>query len=544
MIKKTLDDVKATKEQKKDIYKRICADYEEKAEKRAKYNWVRYSATAAATVLVVGGVAVGASVIISKQGVPISHSASTSGTQNSISIPENSVSAPENSSGEHICNEDGVCDCASEDIQSATKIDTKPIILTWYNFDENTPQMQQFKATYGTPATKPAGYEDTPDDNAFCNIVSTSFANKYVELAKLISSDQSPDIFPYHEDVFPVYVNKGLFSSVDDLFDLNSDEWELQNKYGDALKWQGETYVPIISIDASDYIWYRKSIIEEYGLPDPYTLYKEGKWDMDTFFDMSEQFTKNGEGIYAIDGYSQIIDAFIGASGKAFFSIENDKLTNNLYDSDIETLVDKLVTKINDKENPLRDPVNSENNWIGSKQEWVKGNLLFWAMDGYWIYEDLWQKYKADKGWSDDEIQFVPFPKSDNNDNYYRAHINSYMLCKGSKNENGYAAWVYANLLCEQNPDIHSAIRKEKIDKFGWTDELLDRLKETTDTNNATPVFDVIYGVGSDYNSETSNEQNALRTMRDKIFAGKASFAEARGECESAIQSVVNKLNG
>ena len=32
MIKKTLDDVKATKEQKKDIYKRICADYEEKAE--------------------------------------------------------------------------------------------------------------------------------------------------------------------------------------------------------------------------------------------------------------------------------------------------------------------------------------------------------------------------------------------------------------------------------------------------------------------------------------------------------------------------------
>ena len=540
MIKKSIDSIKPAKEQKNEIYNRICADYKKKENKSTKFNWIRYCGIAAATVFVAGAVAIVAAVLVNMQGVPVTHPESIDSTGSVVSVPENSNNS-------HVHSEDGSCGCDSfgQNFYDYSNIcvDTKPVFMTWNYVDESTPQVVLFKNIYGIPEYKPFPYEDTPDENVFCVVENVNYADRYYELTKLVSSDQSPDIFPYESFTFPLCIYKGLFSNIDGLFDFKGSEWALHNEYSDAVKWKGKTYAPIISIDSVYYLWYRKSVVEDYGLSDPYTLYKEGKWDWSTFFEMSEQFVESGEKAYAIDGYSFVMDCFVASAGKSFFSVENGTLINNLYDSDIETIMDMLMTKFNSKDNPLRYPMEVENNYNPSKRLWVTGKTLFYA-DSTIKYEDEWQKYAKLYDWDEDEIQLVPFPKSDgSNGYYYKGKINSYLLCTGSHNQNAYEAWIWSNLLVENDKSAQEYIKKNKIDKYNWTRELLDRIDETTESSFNTPVFDAIDGVASNYNSGLTCGEDYMGALRQYPYLGDKSFAEVRSEYEQSINAVVYELN-
>ena len=78
MIRKSIDNIRATDKQKNDIYERICADYEknEKTAKKTRIDFLKYGTMAAATVLALGGVAVAVSLIVNMQGVPVTHTES------------------------------------------------------------------------------------------------------------------------------------------------------------------------------------------------------------------------------------------------------------------------------------------------------------------------------------------------------------------------------------------------------------------------------------------------------------------------------------
>ena len=539
MIKKSIDKIRATNTQKKDIYERICADYEKNKteEKKAGNKFLKYGTMAAATVLVLGAVAVVVSIIVNMQGVPVTHPESGGTSQ---SMTESVLSSSTESYGSIDC-----------DGPPPPEIDvtTKPIIMTWGDTYDYSVQSDMFKSFFGIPENKPTGYEDIPDDDAFCIVQKVNYSDRYVVLAKLISSDQSPDIIPFDENAYPFGICKGFFQSVDDVIDFQRSIWKTHNKYADAMKWKGKTYAPIISIDASEYLWYRKTVIEEYGLPDPYALYKQGEWTLDAFFDMSKKFMMAGEETYAIDGYSAEY-GFVATTGKALFSIENGNLVSNLYDSDIENMMDTLRTRFNDSENKynsknqLRYPVEIINNWTPSYRMWAVGRTLFFADNSY-VYENQWQKYAELLEWDADEIQLVPFPKStDGNNYYYDARINSYMLCTGSKNPEGYAAFMISSVLCE-NPETKKYVYETKKAEYGWTDELLYKIEETTDDTRNKPVFDMIFGtdMAGMFASSLIAYQDYFTPLVSKPYKNDATYADIREENKDAIDKSVSAVN-
>lgn len=539
MIKKSIDKIRATNTQKKDIYERICADYEKnkKEEKKAGNKFLKYGTMAAAIVLVLGAVAVVVSIVVNMQGVPVTHPESGGTSQ---SDTEGNLSSSPQSNSSIGCNS-----------MPPPQIDVavKPIIMTWEDIDENSEVFEIFKKTYGVPENKPSGYEDTPDENILCYVKKVNYSDRYVDLAKMVVSDDAPDIFPYDTIAFPYAVYKNLFQSVDNVIDFSNPCWETHNSHIDNFRWQGKTYTPILSIEATQYLWYRKSVIEDYGFTDPYTLYKQGDWDYDAFFSMVSEFTDSKKEKYGIDGYPYIIDSFIATTGKTFFTIENGKLVSNLYDSDIINTVDMLSSRLNDIENKynsddqLRYPNEGLNNWNPSYKSWVDGNTLFFA-DGQWIYDGQWIKYKELKEWNDDEIQFVPFPKYDKAESYYfDARINSYMLCSGSKNIEGYAAFMHSVAAAEYGRKPESSAGVELKQTNGWTSEMLARLSETTDITFNIPVFSAKDSIEKATTPAVGCYDPVISDLTRMPFRGEKSFTEVRDEYPEFIAAWVEELN-
>ena len=65
------------------------------------------------------------------------------------------------------------------------------------DIQEASPAVELFKTLYGTPKNKPEGYETVADENVFVNVKVSNYNNRYLDLAKLVQSDESPDTFPF-----------------------------------------------------------------------------------------------------------------------------------------------------------------------------------------------------------------------------------------------------------------------------------------------------------------------------------------------------------
>ena len=303
---------------------------------------------------------------------------------------------------------------AAEDYKDI-KVDTKIKWMAWWDIQEASPAVYVFKKLYGTPANKPKGHESVDDANVFVNI-SVTYAERYTSLAKLIQSDDSPDCFPFEICNYPYSVYQNLFQSLDGIIDFTTDDWADYKDAIDKFNWGGKNYCPIMSLAPTSYLWYRKSVVEEAGLDDPWELYEKGEWTWSTFMEMARKFSDPDNGKYVLDGYNPE-DNFVCTTGTPLVSLEGGKLVSHMNDANIEKCIDMLRSFDNTQEQ-LRYPRDTENSWNTSYNEWADGNTLFFE-DGSWRYEEHWRKFKKKNKWEDDEVNFVPFPQMDGADKYY-----------------------------------------------------------------------------------------------------------------------------
>ena len=422
------------------------------------------------------------------------------------------------------------------------QVDTKIKWMAWWEIQEASPAVEMFKTLYGTPANKPEGYEDTPDENVFCNIKVTTFAERYVQLAQRIQSDDSPDCFPFEICNYPYSVAyQNLFQSVDGILDFTTDDWADYKDVIDMFNWGGKNYCPIMDLSPADLLWYRKSVVEEAGFDDPWELFEKGEWTWTTFMDMCEKFTDVENEKYAMDGYF-FQNNFLATTGVPLVSLTDGKLVSNLNNGSIEKAMDILI-KFDDTKESLRYPREIVNNWNPSMNEWVNGNILFYD-DGTWRYEEHWYKFKKKQGWDDEEICFVPYPQMDGSDKYYQAmKQDSIMLCAGAKNIEGYKAWIYANLISTKDPDIKAAGRQQSMDNYDWTETLLDRLDILKDPDTFTAVFDFKDGIGIDI-ADTSNGDMPVQQLTFYPYMNGETYTSIRAANQGQIENRLEELNG
>jgi hypothetical protein len=121
----------------------------------------------------------------------------------------------------------------------------------------------------------------------------------------LAGGDWADVVWDQYRVALPVQAVRNLVKPLDTLFDFNNDPVYNARFIRTAGLWKGRVY----GLQASPYsmpdlgMFYRKNLLDGMGLPDPITLYNEGNWTWDTFFNLAVQATRDFNNDGVIDQY-------------------------------------------------------------------------------------------------------------------------------------------------------------------------------------------------------------------------------------------------
>ena len=314
-------------------------------------------------------------------------------------------------------------------------------------------------------------------------------ANKYNKLSELILANTPPDLFAYEQKMtFPAGVIKERFQSVDSVVDFDSPLWSDVKETAEQFTLNGKHYVAPISFGTLVTLTYDTSVIENEGLEDPYELYKEGKWDWNTFYDIMKQYKANagnGEERYGINGWYH---AFIFQStGQTIIKKDpkTGKYINNIKNPDLERAADFLYK--------LTKEGLDNSAWIGDASGALNGNTLFYAM-GPWASTGGAHTPKDGTVWG-----VVPVPRDPNSDTQYTTlDIGAYMWVKGSTKKDAVKCWYECSKLAA-TADEYKEISKKKffVDNPNWTEEAYQVTYEDVISDQFTRVIDPGYGIST-----------------------------------------------
>lgn len=425
------------------------------------------------------------------------------------------------------------------------KVEKKIKWLSHWAIDETQASAVLFKQVYGIPE------EGNQDYGQFANSIfewkNVSYADRYTQLAKDVTNGDSPDIFQFEIINFPYTACKGLFQPIDDYIDFSNELWAPNKEVMEQFKWDNKNYCAITTLNIDQVLWYRRSVISEAGLTDPYELVKANNWTWNTFLEMCDKFNDPEAGKYCIDGY-QVPDKFVSTTGVPLIEIKDGKLTNNFYNSDIERCMTTVIDTLY-KEN-YRYPRHELNGWNTNPAAWAKGDILFLAGLENDI-KDSFQGYFKRFKWEDGDLFCVPFPKDPNSDKYYQSMKNdSFMLCGGAKNTAGFAAWNLCCMAVAYDKEGGKVSREQlKTNYLGYTDEWFDWLDEMKNSGMFTPVFDFKGGIGQDIvdGNDAKNPVDGIVQIPyidclDKD-GNPATFSTVRAANEGIINARIDDMN-
>ncbi|MCM1298619.1 MAG: extracellular solute-binding protein [Firmicutes bacterium] len=378
-------------------------------------------------------------------------------------------------------------------------VDKKIKYLGWWPIDETQASTELFKAVYGIPEAGDESYGNQA--NSIFKYQSVAYADRYTQLTKAVQAGDSPDIFQFELANYPFTVWKNLFEPVDDYIDFSTSLWDHTRDAMKMVEWNGKNYCPVTSVNLNYILWYRKSVVKEAGIDDPYELYKQGKWDWNTFLDLCSKFSDPDNEKYCIDGYN-VAASFVCTTGVPIIDIVDGKLQSNVNDPNIERCVNTVISTLA-KQN-YRFPRHETEAWSLNYQGWVIGDELFWNDLGNAVKDSFQTSIKTYE-WEDGDIFCVPYPKDPEADQYYHGmKLDPWMLCSGSQNTSGYAAWNLCSAAIASDTEISdrlSEISHEQLmtNYVGHSEELLDFLDELQGPNSPlVPVFDFKTGLGED----------------------------------------------
>ncbi len=424
----------------------------------------------------------------------------------------------------------------AEDTKLELTVDKKIKWLAWWDIDETSAVAELFKAQYGIPEEGDASYGADFANEIFV-WTNVAYGDRYDKLGQLVASGDSPDIFPFEIGYFPISAYMNMFQPIDGIVDTTTDDWAKFRPIMDDFMWDNKNWCAITDINTNYVLWYRKTIIEEVGLEDPYELYKNGEWTWDKYLEMADTFQQSGDSKYVIDGWN-VPDGFLATTGTPLVSIEDGKLVHHLNDPAVEkcmAFIETLATE------DYRYPWDL-NGYSTNQRAWFNGDTLFF-LEGTWAFEsDAWIRYRERFEWEPDELFFVPYPRDPSADQYYQAmKQDAYMLCAGAKNVDGFAAWTNCVLIASKDESVVATQREKSKRDFGWTDEHLDFLQEIK--TSMVPVWDFKNGVSVTCAADGMDDSPTRAVLcRPYTFAGET-YTQLRAERETMIEAQIDEAN-
>ena len=153
------------------------------------------------------------------------------------------------------------------------------------------------------------------------------------------SSGKQVDVVPTHRSWFPQWMNlsQPLDPYINSKLLGNSPGVDLRTIQ--QSKWGG-TYRCIAPIGAVDVIWYNETLVEQLGLKDPHTTWKEGKWDWNAWKDFLISVPQQNNNGQTLGPWAQP-----EADSVVFWPMTAGI---NLFQSDPDSKEPKLINNFND----------------------------------------------------------------------------------------------------------------------------------------------------------------------------------------------------
>ena len=423
--------------------------------------------------------------------------------------------------------------------------------LCYYDIGDQAKDVAEVFATRfgGTLTTEVAGWAEWWD-----------------KLGTYVATGNSPDLVRYDWIAFPCYVSKNTYTPLDDWLDMDADLWKDIKSVIEDFNYAGKHYYFPTDVMPGFTLTYNRSTVIEAGLKDPWELYEEGKWDWNTFKDITAKWVdKNPGENEGLRGNKWMGLMFANTTGVKLIDVTDSDIVNNLKNENIERAMSFLSNMR--KEGLIGD------GYIDPGTAFMNGNLLFLAMESEWTFESS-QSAVFTYG-LEGEIVTVPMPKDPLSDKYYvSADTYGYMVPAGAKNVQGGVDWILASRIYETDPETKAAdyalktdpgpiyydkcpgckydyiandkadlivcpecqtARKEKF-KAVYTVEQLDLLDDMLHTDKFERVFDNAMGVDQGIVDIMTSTDEALI---DGVTYHDASYTEVLNKQYQAIEAFI-----
>lgn len=183
-------------------------------------------------------------------------------------------------------------------------------------------------------------------------------------IAAMVNAGNSPDLIRmYNNDIHRMYLCQNVKEATG--FDFKGDIWDQGVNKAYTIK--GKVY----AVNRQNTFWqqpkvfmYKKSVIEELKLDDPYVIWKQGKWTWEAFEKLAKEYKQlkpNGNAWISYNGVD-----YKSFSGLYFFEIEDGKYVNKQNDQEVYKTLQKMCNLYSQGilSNAMRDQKVFQNNSV------------------------------------------------------------------------------------------------------------------------------------------------------------------------------------
>ena len=357
---------------------------------------------------------------------------------------------------------------------------------------------QTYAADYYDSATETYVYPDGAEKPIVCQIVGS--AQILDTLTALIQSDDSPDLVDKQDNTYPYMMSKNCYEDLTQYMDMSAPQWVDLQEYIDRYEYNGKHYYYPWSYDVSpQFLFYNRTLFDEYDIPDPATQWENNEWTWDTFLSAVQTFVSKSGSERTIGVYgAYLTDNFIASTGTMLIGTdENGKFISNIKNTEVERAATWLESNLR-RTGLARVDYYGEYNNI-SEAPLVNGLSAFQAMGG-WIFTNYCKNYP------DSDIFLVPFPRDPNADDYYyRTSTFGYLVPKGAKNIQGAACFINCCRLSVTNEDMIETTKASMMKSKKYSEEEYEFMQQFKHVENFSAVVDENYCFDTDTSAMLQN---------------------------------------
>lgn len=318
---------------------------------------------------------------------------------------------------------------------------TKVVIYNWNPANEYT----------GAPAVLENFTKETGIKVEWMRVNYTEYVTK---LAGLVASKESPDTVRTR---LPVPERLDQFQSLDAAkFDFSDAAWDQQTMKDYTVN--GVTYATSLKnthLGSVCMMFYNKAQIQKYDMEDPYTLWKNGKWNMDKFIQMCKDYVKASNNKSACTGMD--IEEWLQMHGlDANVAYKDGKFTSLMGDAKLLTLTQEYCDYYNTNKIFNR----------GQAEIMDEGNALFYS--GASVYARKKNSYFGTLK-AEGVLYMVPMPMPAGQKYYnLRDEYEAYAIPRGAKNPEA-VPYLLRYFLDGGNYELDSFFcNKQNLEVYNW----------------------------------------------------------------------------